>query len=59
MSADSYLGIFKVAGAAALLTAVIQSSAATIAIAMALAAQQLISYDVAIAVLFGANIGTT
>ena len=59
MSADSYLGIFKVAGAAALLTAVIQSSAATIAIAMALAAQQLISYEVAIAVLFGANIGTT
>ena len=59
MSADSYLGIFKVAGAAALLTAVIQSSAATIAIAMALAAQELISYEVAIAVLFGANIGTT
>ena len=59
MSADSYLGILKVAGAAALLTAVIQSSAATIAIAMALAAQQLISYEVAIAVLFGANIGTT
>ena len=59
MSADSYWGILKVAGAAALLTAVIQSSAATIAIAMALAAQQLISYEVAIAVLFGANIGTT
>ena len=59
MSADSYWGIFKVAGAAALLTAVIQSSAATIAIAMALAAQALISYEVAIAVLFGANIGTT
>ena len=59
MSADSYWGIFKVAGAAALLTAVIQSSAATIAIAMALAAQELISYEVAIAVLFGANIGTT
>ena len=59
MSADSYLGILKVAGAAALLTAVIQSSAATIAIALALVAQQLISYEVAIAVLFGANIGTT
>ena len=59
MSADSYWGVFKVAGAAALLTAVIQSSAATIAIAMALAAQELISYEVAIAVLFGANIGTT
>ena len=59
MSADSYLGILKVAGAAALLTAVIQSSAATIAIALALVAQQLISYEVAIAVLFGANVGTT
>ena len=59
MSADTYLGIFKVALSATLLTAVIQSSAATIAIAMALAAQQLISYEVAIAVLFGANIGTT
>ena len=59
MSAGSYWGILKVAGAAALLTAVIQSSAATIAIAMALASQQLISYEVAIAVLFGANIGTT
>ena len=59
MSADSYWGVLKVAGAAALLTAVIQSSAATIAIALALAAQQLISYEVAIAVLFGANVGTT
>ena len=59
MSADSYFGIIKVALSAALLTAVIQSSAATIAIAMALAAQQLITYEVAIAVLFGANVGTT
>ena len=59
MSADSYWGVLEVACAAAFLTAVIQSSAATIAIAMALAAQQLISYEVAIAVLFGANVGTT
>ena len=59
MSADSYWGILKIAFASTLLTAVIQSSAATIAIAMALAAQQLITYEVAIAVLFGANIGTT
>lgn len=59
LSADSHFGILKVAFAAALLTAVIQSSVATIAIAMALAAQQLITYEVAIAVLFGANIGTT
>lgn len=44
---------------AALFTAVIQSSAASIAIAMTLASQQLITYEMAIATLFGANIGTT
>ena len=59
MSADSMLGVLSVAGLATLLTAVIQSSAATIAIAMALATQGLITYEVAVAVLFGANIGTT
>ena len=59
MSADSYWSILKIAFASTLLTAVIQSSAATIAIAMALAQQGLITYDVAIAVLFGANVGTT
>ena len=59
MSASTYLGVLQVAFFAMLLTAVIQSSAATIAIAMTLATQQLISYEVAIAVLFGANIGTT
>ncbi len=59
MSADSMLGVLSIAGLATLLTAVIQSSAATIAIAMALATQGLITYEVAVAVLFGANIGTT
>lgn len=59
MSADSMLGVVMIAFCAMLLTAVIQSSAATIAIAMALAANGLITYEVAIAVLFGANIGTT
>ena len=59
MSAKSMLGVLSVAGMATLLTAVIQSSAATIAIAMALATQGLITYEVAVAVLFGANIGTT
>ena len=48
-----------VALAAAVFTAVVQSSAASIAIGMTLAAQQLITYEMAIAVLFGANIGTT
>ncbi len=59
MSAQTFWGVVKIAVAATLFTAVIQSSAATIAIAMALAQQGLITYDVAIAVLFGANIGTT
>jgi len=59
MSADTLWGVFKIALVATLFTAVIQSSAATIAIAMALAQQGLISYPVAIAVLFGANVGTT
>ena len=59
MSAHTMADVFLVAAAATLLTAVIQSSAATIAIAMALATQGLIAYEVAIAVLFGANIGTT
>ena len=48
-----------VALAAAVFTAVVQSSAASIAIGMTLASQQLITYEMAIAVLFGANIGTT
>ena len=59
MSATGFWGVLKIAFAAMALTAVIQSSAATIAIAMALAQQGLIAYDVAIAVLFGANVGTT
>jgi len=59
LSADSIPGVFAVAAVAMLVTAVIQSSAATIAIAMMLGAQGLITYEVAIAVLFGANIGTT
>lgn len=59
MSTAHFGGVVKIAVCAMLLTAVIQSSAATIAIAMALAQQGLITYDVAIAVLFGANVGTT
>lgn len=51
--------VVLVALVAALFTAVIQSSAASIAIGMTLASQQLITFEMAIAVLFGANIGTT
>ena len=59
MGATSLGGVALVALMAAAFTAVIQSSAASIAIGMTLAAQQLITYEMAIAVLFGANIGTT
>jgi len=59
MDGSTLWGCMKVAFVSMLLTAVIQSSAATVAIAMTLAAQQLITYEVAIAVLFGANVGTT
>ena len=59
MDANTLGGVALGALVAALFTAVIQSSAASIAIAMTLAAQQLITYEMAIAVLFGANVGTT
>ena len=59
MDAASLGGVALVALVSLVFTAVIQSSAATIAIAMTLASQQLITYEMAIAVLFGANIGTT
>ncbi|MBR2838585.1 MAG: Na/Pi cotransporter family protein [Kiritimatiellae bacterium] len=59
MGATTLGGVALVALVAAVFTAVIQSSAASIAIAMTLASQQLISYEMAISVLFGANVGTT
>ena len=59
MDASSLAGVALTALAAAVFTAVVQSSAASIAIAMTLASQQLITYEMAISMLFGANIGTT
>lgn len=59
MNAQSFAGVALVALVAAVFTAVVQSSAATIAIGMTLASQQLITYETAISILFGANIGTT
>ena len=59
MGATTLGGVALVALVAAVFTAVLQSSAASIVIAMTLASQQLITYEMAIAVLFGANIGTT
>lgn len=59
LDASTFPGAAEVALFAMILTAVIQSSAATILIAMTLATAGLVSYEVAVAVLFGANIGTT
>ena len=59
LAATSLPSAAAVALAAAVFTAVIQSSAATIVIFMAFAAEGLITGETAIAALFGANIGTT
>lgn len=66
LDATRFTGILLIALVSALVTAVIQSSAATVAIAMTLVSQltegsqdPILSYEAAIAVLFGANIGTT
>jgi len=66
VDATHFGGVIVIALISTGVTAVIQSSAATIAIAMTLASQlttgsqePILSYEAAIAVLFGANIGTT
>ena len=59
LDAGSFGGVVLSALAAAAFTAVVQSSAASIAMAMTLASQQLIGYETAIAMLLGANVGTT
>lgn len=59
MDASSLSGAAITAAVACVFTAVIQSSAATIAISMTLASQGVVTYEVALATLFGANIGTT
>jgi phosphate:Na+ symporter len=59
MEATTLGGVALVALVSAVFTAVIQSSAASIAIAMTLASQRIITYEMAISVLLGANVGTT
>jgi len=56
---DSYFGIIKCIGAGALITALIQSSSATVAITITLAQTEIIGYDTAVALVLGENIGTT
>ena len=56
---DSYFGVLKCAFAGALLTAVIQSSSATIGITMGLASTGIIHFPTAAALVLGENVGTT
>ncbi len=53
------LGVCKCALVGALVTAVLQSSSATVAITLALAQSQVISFETAVALVLGENIGTT
>ncbi|MEN8127066.1 MAG: Na/Pi cotransporter family protein [Planctomycetota bacterium] len=54
-----YLGIIKCVLAGAILTAIVQSSSATLGITMGLAATGTIDYPTAAALVLGENIGTT
>lgn len=58
-SPDSYLGVWKCVLVGAVLTAVVQSSSATLGITMALALTGAIDYRTAAALILGENIGTT
>lgn len=58
-SANSYFGVLKVAAVGALITAIVQSSSATLGITITLALQGLINYETAVALVLGENVGTT
>jgi phosphate:Na+ symporter len=57
--ADSYFGVLKACLVGAMVTGVVQSSAATIGITIALANQGLIDYPTSVALVLGENVGTT
>jgi phosphate:Na+ symporter len=56
---DSYLGVWKCVLVGAALTAIVQSSSATLGITMALSLTGAIDYRTAAALILGENIGTT
>lgn len=58
-SADTYFGMIKAVLVGMMITAVVQSSAATLGITITLATQGLISYPTAVALVLGENVGTT
>jgi phosphate:Na+ symporter len=57
--ADTYFGILKCAMVGCLLTFIVQSSSATVGITMSLAANGIIGFHTAAALVLGENIGTT
>ena len=59
LDAKSFFGLLKCTVVSLVFTALVQSSAATTAIAMTLASQGLITFEAAAATVFGMNIGTT
>lgn len=58
-SADTYFGVLRCALVGCLVTMVVQSSSATVGITIGLAQEGLISFDSAVALVLGENIGTT
>lgn len=54
-----YLGVLKCVLIGSAVTAIVQSSSATVAITISLAQKGLIGYDTAVALVLGENIGTT
>ncbi|PHS09141.1 MAG: sodium:phosphate symporter [Blastopirellula sp.] len=59
VNADTHIGVLKCALAGCLLTVLVQSSSATLAITISLAVSGNISYETAAALVLGENIGTT
>lgn len=57
--ADSYTGVLKCALVGCVMTTLVQSSSATLAITISLATQGVISYPTAAALILGENLGTT
>lgn len=58
-TADTYFGVLKAAAVGALITALVQSSSATLGITITLATQGFIDYPTAVALVLGENVGTT
>lgn len=56
---DTFWGLIKVVAVGAGLTAIVQSSSATLAITISLATTGVIGYDTAVALVLGENVGTT